>query len=208
MIFAQTLLFGGVLPSLVQSASADTKVRAGLQLSFKLPKGSVAISVGKDRYHYHKGVYYRKAKKGYVVTKAPRGAIITSLPRGYSRIVVSNTVYFRFGSVYYKKVPQGYMVVDAPKKVRVVDRSPYSDYQSVWVGRVEYLFKDGEFFRKTPDGLSWVEAPLGAIARYLPSDAVSVWYQEIEYFESDEVYFRKTPDGYRVVQAPWDVKGV
>lgn len=204
----QAFLVAGFSPALMPEAVADTKVQGRLQLSFKLPKGAVAISVGSKRYHYHKGTYYRKTNRGYIVTRAPRGAVIKTLPRGYSRIVVANTVYFRLGSVYYKKVPAGYMVVDVPvqakvKTVKEKERPIYADYQSVWYGDTEYLFKDGEFFLQTPDGLAWSEAPLGAIANHLPNESVSVWYEDIEYFESDEVYFRKTPDGYKVVEAPW-----
>jgi hypothetical protein len=116
---------------------------------------------------------------------------------------VGSTLYYRYGDVYYQPVPDGYVVVDAPPAQSVPPPRPAEDYQSVWVGNQEYLFKDGQFFSKTPDGMVWVAAPLGAVTRDLPSDARSVWYQNVEYFESDEVYFRKTPSGYEVVTAPW-----
>jgi hypothetical protein len=77
------------------------------------------------------------------------------------------------------------------------------DYQSIWLNNTEYLFKDGQFFRKTPDGLIWTEAPLGALTKTLPADATSIWYEGTEYFETDNVYFRKTADGFKVVTAPW-----
>jgi hypothetical protein len=96
------------------------------------------------------------------------------------------------------------MVVDAPTAVNMPPPPPPAvEYQSVWVGPTEYLFKDGQFFRKTPEGLVWMEAPLGAVTNTLPSDATSIWYQENEYFECDNVYFRKTPEGYKVVPAPF-----
>jgi hypothetical protein len=85
----------------------------------------------------------------------------------------------------------------------VVTAPPAEEYQSVWVGQTEFLFRDGQFFRRTLDGLAWVEAPLGALTKTLPGDARSVWYQDNEYFECDNVFFRKTPDGYKVVAAPW-----
>jgi hypothetical protein len=75
--------------------------------------------------------------------------------------------------------------------------------ETVWVGDVQYQFKDGQFFKKTAEGLMWTEAPLGAVAKGLPADSKSIWYQDVEYFECDDVYFRKTADGYKVVPAPW-----
>ncbi len=181
---------------------ADTRV--GVSLGFNLPHGYAEINLGKDRYYTHRGVYYRQdPRHGYVVVRAPRGAVVHALPSRYVRVYVGNSVYYRYDDTYYQAVPNGYVVVDPPpavvKPATVVEEA----YQSVWLDSAEYLFKDGQFFRKTPDGLVWIEAPQGAITKSLPGDAKSIWYAGNEYYESDEAYFRKTPDGYRVVKAPW-----
>ena len=94
-------------------------------------------------------------------------------------------------------------MVDQPAVASLPPVRPVEDFSSVWVGQSEYLFKNGQFFSKTPEGMIWVPAPVGAVTKILPSDAQSVWYEGIEYFDSAEVYFRKTPDGYQVVSAPW-----
>ena len=67
----------------------------------------------------------------------------------------------------------------------------------------EIVRKDGQYFRKTAQGLVWIEAPAGSPIAALPKDAISVWYQGVEYFESRETYYRRTTDGYEVVPAPW-----
>ncbi len=194
----------------ISTAEAAPKVEARGTIGLRLPNGAISISVGNKNYRYHRGTYYVKGRNGYVVTRAPRGAVLRELPRGYSRVILSGRVYYRFGGVYYRKEPRGYVVVDAPVEARetVVVESSRPDvqagYHSVWVGDQELLFRGGQFFRKTSEGLVWVVAPIGAITSELPEDVVSVWYEEIEYYDSDGVIFRKTPEGYKVVEQPWN----
>ncbi|HVU17558.1 MAG TPA: DUF6515 family protein [Candidatus Didemnitutus sp.] len=196
----------------VSLTRADARVDVGLSVGVPLPHGYAEVNVGRDHYYYHRGVFYRPGAHGYYVVHAPRGAIIRDLPPYYSRVYFGGSVYYRYGDVYYQSVPGGYVVVDAPTTTVVTSAPPpppsapapaKEDYQSVWMGDTEFLFKDGQFFKRTPDGVVWAPAPLGAITKSLPNDARSVWYQDIEYYEFDEVYFRKTPDGYKVVDAPW-----
>jgi hypothetical protein len=169
-----------------------------------LPHGYAEVRVGRDRFYTHKGVFYRPTLHGYAVCPAPRGALIRILPPHCVRVYVGDILYYRFGDVYYRTAAGGYIVVDTPQVVPpptvVIAKD---DYQSVWVGENEYLFKNGQFFRRTQDGIVWVPAPVGALTSVLPRDVESIWYQEVEYFDSDGVIFKKTPEGYRVVQAPW-----
>ncbi len=182
---------------------ADSHVDIGLSVGVPLPHGYADVVVGRDHFYTHRGVFYRRGPHGFVVVRAPRGAIIRVLPPHCARVYVNSVVYYRFGDVYYQAVPQGYVVVDPPTAVALPPPPPAPEYQSVWVGNTEYLFKDGQFFRRTQDGVVWTEAPLGAVTPTLPADATSVWYQDNEYFECDDVSFRKTPEGYKVVPKPW-----
>lgn len=182
---------------------ARAELHVGVSLGVELPRGYSEVRVGRDRYYTQRGVFYQRGPRGYVVVRAPRGAILRTLPPHYTRIYVGSAVYYRYGEVYYQPVRDGYVVVDAPVAQPMPPPRPVEEYQSVWVGKQEYLFKDGQFFMKTPDGMVWTPAPLGAVTGELPSDARSVWYQNEEYFESDEVYFHKTPAGYEVAAAPW-----
>ncbi len=187
------------------TARGDTQIKVGVSIGAHLPRGAVEVSVGRDRYYTHRGVYYRPGPNGYVVVRAPRGIIIRELPPRTTRIHVGSRVYYRHGNVYYERGPAGYVVVDAPVTFVRESAAPKveDDFQSVWAGDKEYRFRDGQFFKSTSEGLVWVEAPLGALTKTLPADAQSVWHEEVEYFECDDVYFRKTPDGYKVVEAPW-----
>jgi len=118
------------------------------------------------------------------------------------RVYVGSDIYYRYGDVYYRPYDRGYIVVDAPNVV-VPPTVAAEQYQSVWVGENEFLFRDGQFFRRTAEGMVWMPAPVGAVTKVLPRDAESVWHQEVEYFDCDGVLFKKTPEGYRVVEAPW-----
>lgn len=182
---------------------ADPHVDVGLSIGVPLPHGYLDVVVGREHYYSYRGTFYRRGPHGFVVVRAPRGAILRELPPHCARIYVGRVVYYRYGDVYYQAVPQGFVVVDAPAVGQPPPPAPADEYQSVWVGQTEFLFKDGQFFQKTPDGMVWTEAPLGAVTKTLPTDATSIWYEGNEFFESDNVYFRKTPEGYQVVPAPW-----
>lgn len=183
----------------------------GAYVGIQPPVGSISIQVGNFSFRYHNGVYYKHTKRGYVVTQAPRGAIIHSLPSGHTRVVSHGNVYYCYNNVYYRQAPDGYIVTEAP--VAVVQQSspvavastsaPISAECSVWLGEQELLLRNGQFFRNTSEGLVWVAIPVGALSKELPAHTISIWYQDIEYFDVDGALFRKTPDGYKVVAAPW-----
>lgn len=194
---------------------AETHVNVGVSVGVPMPHGYAQVSVGGSNYYYHRGTFYRPGPHGYYVVRAPRGCVVRTLPPYYTRVYYGGVPYFYYSGVYYQTAPGGYVVVDPPSTVVVTQSksdpsvstapAPQQEegYQTVWVGDVQYQFKDGQFFKKTADGLIWSEAPLGAVTKTLPPDAKSVWYQDIEYFESDDVYFRKTAEGFKVVNAPW-----
>jgi len=194
---------------------AGSRVSIGVSVGVPLPHGYMDVSSGRDRYYYHRGTFYRPGHSGYYVVQAPRGCVVRELPPRYSRVYFGSSLFYRYDNVYYQSCRDGYVVVDPPTTTvihvpaAVVASAPVSapvkevEYQSAWVGDVEYQFKDGQFFKRTSEGLVWAEAPLGAITKTLPGDARSVWYQDIEYFECDDVCFRKTPEGFKVIEAPW-----
>ena len=79
-----------------------------------LPKNHRTVSVGRTRYFYQHGTFYRKAPAGYVVVNAPSGAVVFGLPVGYRTAVFGGMTYFTYGGVYYQRVPSGYRVVSTP----------------------------------------------------------------------------------------------
>jgi len=193
----------GVALALAATPALRADARVGGSIRFVLPHGAISLRVGHDHYHEHRGVYYQRRPHGYVVVAAPRGAVVRRLPPSRTRIYHRGEVYYRSGDAYYLARGDDYVVVDPPPLPVLPPPKPVEEYQSVWVGEQEFQFRDGQFFIRTPEGLVWQAAPLGALAKQLPADAQSIWFDAVEYFESDEVYFRKTPEGYKVVPAPW-----
>lgn len=68
------------------------------------------------KYFYHGGVFYRYRTRppGYVVVRAPVGAIVAALAVAFTTLVIGGLTYYHYGGVYYQKVPSGYVVVEPP----------------------------------------------------------------------------------------------
>lgn len=90
----------------------------------KLPRGYRRTWLKRKPYFYHRGVFYRPARSGFIVVRAPVGSIIVSLPVGYQRLWIDGAVYYAYGSTFYRRVPTGYIVVDAPPIVVVEEEAP------------------------------------------------------------------------------------
>ena len=208
-------------------AEASSRVGVNVSVGVPIPHGYAHVRVGRDDYWYRGGNYYRPGRYGRPVwVHAPRGAYVRHLPPSYSRYWHGNRVYYRYRDDFYQPYGDGYVVVEPPptvvRQVTRIEAAPPETHEPmgassnaigsqgapeethvVWVGDVAYEYKDGEFFKRSPEGLVWSEPPVGAVAKSLPADARTVWHEDIEYFESKGVYFRKTPDGYKVVNKPW-----
>lgn len=94
------------------------------QVRSRLPKGHWSVRQGHSNYFYHRGTFYRRGPSGYVVVKAPVGAVVLGLPFGYHRFFLGGGLYFTFGGVYYRRVPAGYVVVEPPREVVVQPPAP------------------------------------------------------------------------------------
>ncbi len=181
----------------------DNDRHTDVSVGIRLPHGYLDVVVGREHYYHYRGTFYRPGPHGrLVVVGAPRGAIIRELPPRCVKFRVGRVVYFRYGDVYYQQVPTGFLVVGAPVGPGVPP-PPAQEFLSVWAGPNECLFRDGQFFQRTPEGLVWMDVPYGAVSRTVPADAVSVWVQRVRYFQCDDVFFRETPHGYQVVPAPF-----
>lgn len=222
MIIKKALVFGILITPMIHS-SLSAKMpppskhsghapKAGIYAGMHLPQGAISIQLGNFNFEYCNGVYYKHTKHGYVVTSAPRGAIIHTLPQGHTKVMVNNYVYYRANEIYYRQAPNGYIVVEAPiitapspwsiSSSTIVNTHANSEL-SVWLGEQELLLRDGQFFKNTSAGLVWVEQPIGALTKTLPDNSTPIWHQEIEYNDVNGVLFRKTPNGYKVVKSPW-----
>ena len=97
--------------------------RAVVKLSPKHRK----VTVRKTRYFFDSGIFYRSGPGGYVVIRAPLGAILSSVPMGSVTFVLRGTTYWYYSGVYYRRVPSGYVVVEAPPDSVIVQESDDQD---------------------------------------------------------------------------------
>jgi hypothetical protein len=76
------------------------------------------------RYHYHyaTGVWYRPQGVSYIVTSAPRGAIVRVLPSPYVVFRAYGRPYYYVNNVYYVPSPQGYVVSEPPPLAAIESR--------------------------------------------------------------------------------------
>jgi hypothetical protein len=79
-----------------------------------LPAGHRTVYVGRSRYFYGSGVFYKHGPSGYVVIRAPIGAVIAAPPSGCRTVVVGGATYYAYNGDYYQNAPAGYVVVQAP----------------------------------------------------------------------------------------------
>lgn len=197
-----------VLPASLTHAG---EVDVGVSIGVRLPRGAVRVSVGRERYHFHDGRYYRHTPRGYVIVRPPHGARVRVLPRTYTRVVIGGTIYYRDADVYYRTVPGGYYEVCPPPVVVVQEAPPppappaapaapvdASDYLQCQLGNERYFFRTGMFFQKSDRGYVLVEPPIGAMAEHLPGDSISVSVEGVEYFQSGDMLFKQTRDGFIV----------
>ena len=88
--------------------------------SRSLPPHHEVVVVGRQRYHYNDGRFYRPGWFGFGFTIAapPFGAVVRVLPFGYRTIPVGRGRYYWYNNVYYTDYPSGYLVVPPPVPVQ------------------------------------------------------------------------------------------
>ena len=182
---------------------ADSHVDVGLSVGIPLPHGYVDVVVGREHYYSYRGVFYRRGPRGFVVVRAPRGAILRELPPHCARIYVGAS-FITGMAMFITSRCRGATWWWTPRRS---DPPPPPPADGVPIGlggpAPSTCSRTGSSSRRPRTGMVWREAPLGAVTKTLPPDATSIWYQDNEYFECDNVYFRKTPDGYKVVPRPF-----
>lgn len=81
-----------------------------------LPSSYIRIYVGGYPYFYFSGVFYRSYSGGYVVVRAPIGAIVTVLPIGFIEFYLGGVIYYYVNDTYYiwDDARVAYVVVEKP----------------------------------------------------------------------------------------------
>ncbi|UCC24235.1 MAG: hypothetical protein JSU98_10895 [Gemmatimonadales bacterium] len=108
-----------------------------------LPHGFVTITVAGSRYYYHRGVFYRPHRGGFLVVPAPYGAVVEVLPAGYVMILVQRDPYAYYRGFFYAPQAERWIVVRPPigafvrvlppgAVTRRVGPVEYKEYAGVW----------------------------------------------------------------------------
>lgn len=187
-------------------SSAASNMSYGVTVGTVLPADAAPVKVGRETFYAYNGTFYRQVQNGYVLVPAPIGATIKDLPRGVSeKFKVGKNTYYRHGNVYFEAIGRSkFRVCEAPAgaPAEVVKAEPDAQL-TVQLGDDVYLFVDGRFYLRSPDGLLGRSIPIGAVAADFPREAISVWFRDSEYFEQNGVFFRETSGGFEVVPPPW-----
>jgi hypothetical protein len=83
-----------------------------------LPRGYHTVWAGRTKFFYHHGVFYRSGSHGFVVVRAPVGAIVAYLPIGFTSVVIGGIPYYYYDNVYYQRVPSGYIIAEPPPEAQ------------------------------------------------------------------------------------------
>jgi hypothetical protein len=142
------------------AASRAKVVNAPGRFIPRLPATRVTFSLGPSRYFYHAGAFFRPVDNGYVVVRAPLGALTVSLPGGATTPHVRGRVFFRHGKTFFVEVGEGYEVVEAPVGATVPEL-PWG-YETIEIGSEALYHLDGVDYRYDPgrDTYLVVEPPL------------------------------------------------
>jgi hypothetical protein len=81
-----------------------------------LPRGSLTVGFGADRYYFHSGIWYRPYGPSFRVFVPPVGVVIPILPTAYVSLQLGGLPYYYANGVYYQAVSNGpgYVVVAPP----------------------------------------------------------------------------------------------
>ncbi len=74
------------------------------------------VVVGRDRYHYRDGRFYRPSWFGFEfrIGTPPVGAVVANIPFGHTTLTIGSVPYYYYDRAYYRRCPSGYIVVQDP----------------------------------------------------------------------------------------------
>ncbi len=97
------------------------------QIVDRLPEQHQVIRTNRHHYYVHRGAFYQKRGRSFVVVNAPYGARLDHLPVGYISFGIGGSRYYHFGGTYYIRANDKYEVVEPPQEasdyVRVANRA-------------------------------------------------------------------------------------
>ena len=113
-----------VIMSGTNAFASDRRRDAGRHNDFGRGKKHEVVVVGRERYNYRDGRFFRPSWFGFefLLSTPPFGAIVMSLPIGHHTVLIGGAQYYHYNNVYYKPCPSGYIVV--PQPVVVANPAP------------------------------------------------------------------------------------
>ncbi len=79
-----------------------------------LPRAHSRVKVAGLTYYYHKGIFYRPGPSGYVIVRAPLGAVVPDLPPACKTVRINGKTFYSHDNIFYQKKVRGYQVVTPP----------------------------------------------------------------------------------------------
>jgi len=115
-----------------------------------LPDGYVSVMVGTAPYYYHRGIFYRPYRRGYIVVPAPIGAWVIGPPPGSVMVLVENDPFHYYRGTFYAPLEGRYVVVRPP--IGAFVRSVPETAATRRVDGVEYKEYAGTYYRPAIEG--------------------------------------------------------
>lgn len=99
-------------------------------------------------FHYHSGIYYKKAGAKYIIARAPLGVKVPKLPRKKIRCMVKGRKYYYYYGTFYVKTADGkeYETVNPPVGARV-DALP-EGYKEIQKSDSNYYEFEGTLYKE------------------------------------------------------------
>lgn len=89
----------------------------------------------------------------------------------------------------------------SPNYGRVVKRLP-ARHRRISVGKSDYYYNSGRFYRSRSNGYVIVRPPIGAIVASIPVGNVTFTIGTVPYYYYSGIHYRRVPTGYLVVEPP------
>ena len=98
-----------------QSFQRGRAVRYGSYVQ-RIPSYAVVNSFNGAPYYQCDGIYYQRARRGFVVVRPPIGLRVRDIPFTATEVIINNRLFFKDGPVWYRQTRRGrgFVVVQRP----------------------------------------------------------------------------------------------
>ena len=166
--------------------------------------GIVIFILSANEIQAQKRVVVKNSRKSDYHTKTPRSKVkfnnnnnklhvnsFKKLPNTSISLKYRGVNFHYNGGKYYRHYAGNYINVIPPLGIQI--RVLPSDYMTFIIGRRSYYYVDGVYYTKRNSGRVYevVEAPIGAIVRYLPISAEAIQIDNQSFFACNLTVYSK-----------------